>query len=46
MIEYLMSRSFPGDHQGGAAGFIRLHVRGLHSLGYPFDISRSVGSYQ
>ena len=31
MIEDLMSRSLSGDHQGGAAGFIRLHVRGLRS---------------
>src|SRR6266403_3713143 len=31
MIEHLMSSSLSGDHQGCAAGFIRLHVRGLHS---------------
>jgi hypothetical protein len=29
MIEHLMSSSLSGDHQGCAAGFIRLHVRGL-----------------
>jgi hypothetical protein len=26
MIEHLMSSSLPGDHQGCAAGFIRLHA--------------------
>src|SRR6266403_5806386 len=31
MIEHLMSSSLSGDHQGCAAGFIRLHVRGLRS---------------
>src|ERR1700746_3819312 len=31
MIEHLMSRSLPGDHQGCAAGFIGIHVRGLRS---------------
>ena len=29
MIEQLMSGPLPGDHQGCAAGVIRLHVRGL-----------------
>ncbi len=31
MIEQLMSSSLSGDHKGYAAGFIRLHVRGLRS---------------
>src|SRR5580658_8221778 len=31
MIEHLMSSSLEGDHQRCAAGFIRLHVRGLRS---------------
>jgi hypothetical protein len=31
MIEHLMSSSLSGDHQGCAAGFIRLHVRALRS---------------
>jgi hypothetical protein len=31
MIEHLMCSSLSGDHQGCAAGFIRLHVRGLRS---------------
>jgi hypothetical protein len=31
MIEHLMSSSLPGDHQGCAAGFIRLHVGSLRS---------------
>jgi len=31
MIEHLMSSSLSGNYQGCAAGFIRLHVRGLRS---------------
>jgi hypothetical protein len=31
MIEQLMSSPLSGDHQGCAAGFSRLHVRGLRS---------------
>src|SRR5258705_12622756 len=31
MIEHLMSSSLSGDYKGCAAGFIRLHVRGLRS---------------
>jgi hypothetical protein len=31
MIEHLMSSSLSGDHQGCAAGFIGIHVRGLRS---------------
>src|SRR5437868_10536015 len=31
MIEHLMSSSLSDDHQGCAAGFIRLHVGGLRS---------------
>src|SRR5579863_5299726 len=32
MIEQLMSTSLSGDHQGCAAGFIRIHIRGLLGL--------------
>src|ERR1035438_7224313 len=38
MIEHLMSSSLPGDHEGCAAGFIRLHVRSLRS--HPQPIAR------
>src|SRR5579864_7344956 len=40
MIEHLMSSSLSRDHQGRAAGFIRLHVRVLRS--HPFLIVREL----
>jgi hypothetical protein len=39
MIEHLMSSSLSGDHQGCAAGFIRLHVWGLRSYCRSYELS-------
>ncbi len=44
MIEHLMSSSLSGDHQGCAAGFIRLHVRGLRAKTVRMMTTNQIGN--